>query len=74
MSQIILSDQQADVVIHATERVQVTDPSGKLLGYLTVLSSEEAEIIAECKRRLAEPGPRYTTAQVLEHLNSLRPQ
>jgi hypothetical protein len=69
MAHIILNDEQARVVASALHAVQVRDGKGNVLGYIPPIWTEED--IAEAKRRLASEEPRYTTAQVLEHLRSL---
>jgi len=70
MSKIVLTQEQTQVIAEAKGTVQVQDPEGNLVGYLErpEFSPEE---IAEAKRALASNQPRYTTAQVLEHLRSL---
>ena len=69
MTQIVLSDDQAQTVQAATGAVEIRDRRGKLLGYVAP-PPNDAEI-AEAKRRLASDGPWYTTQQVMEHLKSL---
>lgn len=74
MIRIVLDQEQAEVVTRSQETVEVCDSDGKVLGVINravlPFGFTEADI-AEAKRRLAEPGPRYTTDQVLEHLRSL---
>ena len=72
MLQIVLTDEQAKVVASALKPVQVCDSRGNVLGRIDPIWTEED--IAEAKRRLASDEPRYTTAQVLEHLRSLEKQ
>ena len=69
MTQIILSDDQARALQAATDAVEIRDPQGNLLGYLSPPPSE-AEI-AEAKRRLESDGPWYTTERVMDQLKSL---
>lgn len=69
MPEIVLDQAQADVVAGSVEPVKVCDPTGEVLGYIDPLWTHAD--IAEAKRRLASDQPRYTTAQVLEHLRSL---
>jgi hypothetical protein len=72
MTQIILSDDQANAVQAATDTVEIRDRRGNLLGYVS-LPPSEAEI-AEARGRLHSAGPWYTTEQVLDHLKSLEQQ
>ena len=69
MPQIVLSEDQARVIVSALEPVQVCGPDGKVLGSISPFWT--AEDIAEARRRLASDQPRYTTAQVLEYLRTL---
>jgi hypothetical protein len=68
MTQIALNEDQVKAVRAAKNAVQITDSSGKLLGYLSRSPSDEE--IAEATRRLASAGPWRTTEQVLERLTS----
>jgi len=49
---------------------QLCDSSGKILA--TVRRELTPEFIAELKRRAAEPGPRYSSEQVQEMLQTLQ--
>jgi hypothetical protein len=71
MAQIILNDAQASVVREAGGELEVFDGTGRMIGTLFPQAHDEAAIVAEAKRRLASPGRRYTTAEVLTHLRSL---
>jgi hypothetical protein len=71
MAQIILNDAQASVVREAGGELEVLDGAGRMIGMLFPQTDDEAVIVAEAKRRLATPGRRYTTAEVLTHLRSL---
>jgi hypothetical protein len=74
MIRIVLDDKQAKAIADSRETVEVCDSDGKVLGVINrevlPFGFTEADI-AEAKRNLAAPGPRYTTEQVLEHLRSL---
>ena len=72
MTQIVLSDEQAQAIRSATGPVQLLDREGKLLGYVPRPLTNER--IAELNRRAESDGPWYTTQQVLEHLASLDQQ
>jgi hypothetical protein len=69
MPEIVLTEEQARILAGATTTVVVRNPSGATVG---VLDPKEAAIIAEAKRRLATPGPQYTSAQVRAMLDALQ--
>lgn len=69
MSHIIVDDEQAKLIREAAENVEIRDRNGKHLGYVTNGWTEED--IAIAKERLASDEPRYTTREVLDHLESL---
>jgi hypothetical protein len=69
MPEIVLTAEQARVVAGSLVPVMVRDGNGNTLGRIEPIWT--AEDIADAKRRLASDEPRYTTAQVLEHLRSL---
>jgi hypothetical protein len=76
MADLILSDAQAKIVVATGSALSVRDESGHLLGYLSPLQKDphfSDDDIEAAKAALREPGPRFTTAQVLEHLRSLEP-
>jgi hypothetical protein len=75
MIQIVLDDEQAKALAVANGEIKLLDQHGRTLGYVArncipgvVFSTEE---IAAAKRSPADGGPRYTTAQVIDHLRSL---
>jgi hypothetical protein len=57
------------VVANSTGNIVLVDSKGAHLGYLT--HGFTAKDIADAKARLAAPGPRYTTEQVLAKLQVL---
>ena len=69
MTQIVLSDEQAQAVQEATGAIELRDREGRLLGYIRRPLTKER--IAELRRRAESEGPWYTTEQVLQHLASL---
>jgi hypothetical protein len=69
MNQIILNDDQVKAVQAATGVVEFRDQHGKLVGYFARPPSNEE--IAEAQARLNSQGPWHTTAQVMDHLDSL---
>jgi hypothetical protein len=77
MTQITLSDDQTRQLSEASAPIVFVDSRGRKLGELSSVdrdTSEETisdEELAEIKRRMASPGPGYTTKEVLAHLHSL---
>lgn len=69
MSEIVLTEEQARILAAADKTVVVRDPKGATVG---VLDPREAAIIAEAKRRLTSPGPRYTGAHIQARLQALQ--
>lgn len=69
MPHITVDDEQARIIAEAPEHIEIRDRSGRYLGHITHDFTEEE--IAIAKQRLASDEPRYTTKQVLEHLQSL---
>jgi hypothetical protein len=69
MHHIVLNDEQARLVATALNPVQVRDGKGNVLGTIAPVWTEAD--IADAKRRLASDEPRYSTAEVLDHLRSL---
>ena len=72
MAEVILNDDQAQTIRNAQEEVIFRDQGGKILARVSPDFTEED--IAEAKRRLATPGPRLTTQEVLDYLDSLDQQ
>ena len=66
---IVVDDQQAKLISEATESVEIHDPRGRHLGYVAHGFTDED--IAIAKQRLASDEPRYTTQEVLDHLQAL---
>lgn len=69
MLHIIVDDEQAKLIRESAENVEIRDRNGKHLGYVTHGWTEED--IASAKAQLNSDEPRYTTKEVLEHLESL---
>jgi hypothetical protein len=70
MPEIVLTEEQARILAGAGTTVVVRDPHGATVG---VLDPKEAAIIAEAKRRAANPSPLYyTSASVLAMLDALQ--
>jgi hypothetical protein len=69
MVQVILSKEQALQLERACEAVELLDPEGRSLGIVTTRLTA-AQI--EAGQKLARSdGPWYSTAEVLQHLESL---
>ena len=73
MAYIVLSDEQVKVISESSGTVAVRDHKGKHIGYVTTGYPDgiTEEDVAIAKRRQASDQPRYTTQQVIEHLQSL---
>jgi len=69
MADLVLSDEQTNLVVSTPRPLQVRDSRGDVLGVISPIWTEHD--IAEAKRRISSDEPRYTTAQLLEYLNSL---
>jgi hypothetical protein len=68
MPYIVLSDDQAKILREAAGLVEVRDEQGHVLARVV---PDEAAIVAEAKRRLAEGGPRYSGAEIQARLQKL---
>jgi hypothetical protein len=74
MSQIVLSQEQANVFVHATGPVTFCDSNGNVLGKVNREDWFSAEEIAEAKRRADQEGPGITTQELLARLRKLAPE
>ncbi len=75
MTEIVLTSDQSRLFIGATDGVVFCDPAGNVIGRVPpVLDAEEAEIVAECKRRLASDQPRIPSSEVVARLKRLNEQ
>ena len=70
MSELVLSAEQSRVVADAKGPIMVRTASGAMLGILEPMSPVDQCEIEEVQARLGRPHRRYTTAQVLEKLQS----
>ena len=70
MSELLLTAEQARILLDARGPVAVRDPSGQVLGQVELRLTPEQ--IAEFQRRAASPGPRYTGEQVQARLQALQ--
>ena len=82
MTRITLSTDLAHQVANATDTIVFCDPAGNILVSVPPPNGDDealrskwtTEEIAKAKRSLASNQPRYTTAEVLEHLRNLEGQ
>jgi len=72
MSTGSLPSSVAEILRRSSGPVQLVDEQGNVLGCFAPASSDElsADELAELKRRMRAPGPRYSTEQVLQYLAS----
>jgi hypothetical protein len=76
MPEIVLSDQQASILMAATGPVAVRRPDGTFVGWVsshqpTPASPFTPEEMAAAEAAARGPGPWYTTQEVLAHLRTL---
>jgi hypothetical protein len=69
MPVIVVTEEQAELIKNAPGGVEFFSPTGERLGVMTPMFTEEDIRLA--KAAASSGSPRYTTAQVLEHLRSL---
>ena len=69
MPHIVVTDEQARLISESAESIEIRDRSGKHLGYVAPGFTDED--IAIAKQRLASDEARYTTQEVLDHIQSL---
>jgi hypothetical protein len=72
MTHIIVDDQQARLIAQTSEFIEIRDRAGQHLGY--VAHSFSAEDIELAKKRAASSEPRFTTKQIISHLETLSRQ
>lgn len=70
MPNVILTPEQAKIVLQALGPVTVRDPGGQVLGHIEPELAPET--IAELKRRACSSGPFYTGEQVQARLLALQ--
>ena len=68
MTTLILDEEQAKILKSSLE-VELRDRAGNLLG--RALTPDFAEDLRIIKERLANPEPKFTRAEVKEHLERL---
>jgi len=70
MPHIVVDDEQARIIAESAENIEIRDRSGKHLGYVTHGVTDED--IAIARERMVSDEPRYTTEEVLSHIQSLK--
>lgn len=65
---IVVNDEQARIIAQTGENVEIRDSGGNHLGY--VAHGFDEHDIAIAKQRRASDEPRYTTEEVLKHMES----
>ena len=68
MPHIVVDDEQAKVISESVESIEIRDRSGKYLGHVAHGFAEEDVAIA--KERMVSDEPRFTTREVLDHIES----
>ena len=72
MTQLVVSEEQAQLIVRAIGPVEVRDAKGNVLGVLSHAPDDESpDEIEELKRRTRTPGKVHSTDEVLRHLQSL---
>ena len=77
MSQIVVDSSLHEKLPGLTQPVELIDREGKLLGRyipdnaVDIYAEPTNEELERLERLAREPGPRYSTAQVLAHLEKL---
>jgi hypothetical protein len=77
MSQIVVDAMLHEKLPSLTEPVELVDCNGRRLGQyypdkaVDIYSEPTEEELARLARLAREPGPRYSTAEVLAHLEKL---
>jgi hypothetical protein len=72
MRHIVLTGEQAGVVLGATEPVEVRDEQGRTVARLTPLDPGDVEAIERSKRNQDTGAPGVPSAQVQAHLAHLQ--
>ena len=81
MMQITFDYAQTRIALRRQSEQPVRDPNGAVVGVFTPATDDRGDgssftdaEIAAAKRAINEPGPRYTTKEVLEHLRAMLPE
>ena len=79
MSHIVVTDEQANLIVRSTSVIPVRDQKGNLIGYVSRMVDTSCheptgfsqQDIDEARQDLESDQPRRTTDEVLQHLSSL---
>lgn len=71
MKHIVLTAEQAQVVLQAGEPVEVRDEQGRTVAHLKPLDPADIKAIEQSKRSRGAGGPRVPSDQVQNHLQRL---
>jgi len=71
MPQIVLTDQQARILLEAKEPVEVRDPVGRIVSFLQPMDSLDVEAVARHRSNRAEPRQTVPAVKVQAHLRRL---
>ncbi len=69
MQHIVVDNEQARIILESADSIEIRDRSGKHLGYVAHGFTDED--IATAKQRMGSDEPRYSTEQVLDHIQTL---
>jgi hypothetical protein len=71
MVDIVVSDEQAREILARSDTVRIRDAQGRVLFALAPRPPDAPDDVDQMRGALASDQPRYTTQQVLDHLQSL---
>ncbi len=71
MVDIVVTDEQARAIREAAGALRVRDPQGRIVCAMAPRHLDAPDDVEAMRRALASDQPRYTTQQVLDHLQSL---
>jgi hypothetical protein len=71
MQHIVLTAEQARIVLQSREPLEVRDEQGRTVAHLTLLAPADIEAIEQSKRSRAAGGPRVPSEHVQAHLRQL---
>jgi hypothetical protein len=71
MPHIVLTEEQARILAQAGESLEVRDPKGEAVAYLSPLDAFELESIRLWKETRDNPGPGIPSEQVQDHFRRL---
>jgi hypothetical protein len=69
MVQVVVTADQARLMTESHESVEIVDENGRRLG--TVVRPPNDEDVRIARQRVDQSGNRYSTAEVVSHLQSL---